>query len=75
VEAWQSGDLVGLPCRGLVEGLSVKPAEWGPGAPVGRGPNGAEIQWAFFAGAWRTGGPVDLQSVCLVGLHGGGSAE
>jgi hypothetical protein len=67
VEAWQSDDLAGLLCRGLVKQLSSKPAEQGSGRPAGRGLSRVEIQQACVTGAWWSGGPV--------GLWGGGPAE
>jgi hypothetical protein len=50
VEAWQSGDQVGLPYGGLIGQQSSKPSEWGPGGPAVQSPGGAVI-----------GGPVEQE--------------
>jgi hypothetical protein len=52
VEAWWSGNLAGLPCGGLVEWLSGKPVELGPGRPKGWRP--AEQRSSSLAD-WRLG--------------------
>jgi hypothetical protein len=69
MEAWQSVDLAGLLCGGLVKQLSGKSAELGSGGLSGGGPCEAGFWWAQWAGGMAewSGNSVVLWGGGLVG--------